>query len=65
MMEEMTPEKPKYIWSEFTHTLASFQDISTYTKKYGLRILDIYSIHDDYGDGYTEHSVRIFIYKPW
>jgi len=65
MIEEMTPGKPKYIWSEFTHTLASFRDLSQFINAYGLRLLDIYSIHDDYGDGYVEHSVRTFIYKPW
>jgi SAM-dependent methyltransferase len=70
LLEEMFPEKPSTIWSDFKHTLASFSDIGLFLRKYGLRILDLYSIHESYPSKrgsreYEEHSIRFFIHKPW
>lgn len=67
LIEEMFPEKPKIIWSDYKHTLVSLFDVGSFIRKYGLRILDVYSIHETYSlkGKYTEHSLRFFIYKPW
>jgi SAM-dependent methyltransferase len=71
LLEEMFPGKPKIIWSDFTHTLTSLTEIGRIFKKYGLRLLDAYTIHETYfTEGkvlpeFEEHSMRIFIHKPW
>ena len=67
LVEEMFPEKPKVIWSDYKHTLVSYHDIGLFIKKYGLRILDSYTIHERYSpeEKYEEHSLRLFIYRPW
>jgi len=69
LLEEMFPEKPATIWSDFKHTLASFSNIGVFLREYGFRLLDMYSIHESYTPErelkYEEHSIRFFILKPW
>jgi SAM-dependent methyltransferase len=70
LVEEMFPGRPSIIWSDFKHTLASFSEIGEFLREYGLRLLDLYSIHESYTcmgklEKYEEHSIRLFIFKPW
>jgi len=71
LLEEMFPGKPEVIWSDFTLTLISLAEMEQIFKKYGLRLLDAYTIHETYpAEGevfpeFEEHSIRIFIHKPW
>lgn len=70
LMAEMFPGNPLTIWSDFKHTLTSFHDIELCFRKYGLRLLDLYTIHESYpsprgSKEFEEHSIRLFIHKPW
>lgn len=69
LLEEMFPSKPEVIWSDFTHTLTSLTEMGSIFKKYGLRLLDAYTIHETYPaeevfPEFEEHSIRTFIHKP-
>ncbi|MBS7251505.1 MAG: methyltransferase domain-containing protein [Candidatus Freyarchaeota archaeon] len=71
LLEEMFPGKPQIIWSDFTHTLTSLTEMGQIFQKYGFTLLDAYTIHETYpakGElfpEFNEHSIRIFIHKPW
>ncbi|MHA1991943.1 MAG: class I SAM-dependent methyltransferase [Candidatus Hodarchaeales archaeon] len=67
LQQEMFPESPSVIWSDYKHYLASFHDIAGFLQIYGLRVLDLYSIHEPYSEkpnSYEEHSIRFFLHKP-
>ncbi|WXG41678.1 MAG: methyltransferase domain-containing protein [Candidatus Freyarchaeum deiterrae] len=70
ILEEMYPGKPEVYWSEFTHTLTSISEIGELFRKYGLRLLDAYTIHEiypsegEFDQELDEHYIRVFINKP-
>jgi SAM-dependent methyltransferase len=70
LLEEMYPGKPEVYWSEFTHTLTSISEMGEFFRKYGLRLLDAYTIHEiypsegEFDQELDEHYIRLFIHKP-
>jgi 2-polyprenyl-3-methyl-5-hydroxy-6-metoxy-1,4-benzoquinol methylase len=70
LLEEMFPGRPENYWSEFTHTLTSIAEVGEFFRKYGLRLLDAYTIHEiypverEFDQELDEHYIRLFIHKP-
>ncbi len=70
LLQEMFPGRPEIYWSEFTHTLISLSELGEFLKKYGLRLLDAYTIHEiypaisEFDKELDEHYIRLFLHKP-